>query len=184
MVSVHFIWNPLHVCCLILNMTCDKAVQTSCCCFFSCYQMIKHSESTVTTYVYTYDKDVEVCVSKGRTQNSPTQRKFSTTFSPFFTDRCFLPVVLKKYVLPGLVRLRMLLCYALTGEAMGTVTRTRCLTSQKWLMKQLNDHRYIGLTSDVLFFVLLFLIPLSFSLWHLNILIMISLLETACIIYV
>lgn len=67
---------------------------------------------------------------------------------------------------------------------MGTVTRTRCLTSQKWLMKQLNDHRYIGLTSDVLFFVLLFLIPLSFPLWHLNILIMISLLETACIIYV
>lgn len=51
-------------------------------------------------------------------------------------------------------------------------------------MKQLNDHRYIGLTSDVLFFVLLFLIPLSFPLWHLNILIMISLLETACIIYV
>lgn len=78
----------------------------------------------------------------------------------------------------------MLLCYVLTGEAMGTVTGTRHLTSPKWLMKQLNDHRYIGLTSDVLFFVLLFLIPLSFSLWHLNILIMISLLETACIIYV
>lgn len=95
MVSVDFIWNPLHICCPILNVTRDKAVQTSCCCFFSCYQMIKHSESTVTTYVYTYDKDVEVCVSKGRTQNSPTQRKFSTTFSPFFTDRCFLPVVLK-----------------------------------------------------------------------------------------
>lgn len=113
--------------------------------------------------------------------------QLSVSFLPcslLFYRQMFSTCCVKKYVLPGLVRLRMLLCYVLTGEAMGTVTRTRCLTSQKWLMKQLNDHRYIGLTSDVLFFVLLFLIPLSFPLWHLNILIMISLLETACIIYV
>lgn len=113
--------------------------------------------------------------------------QLSVSFLPcslLFYRQMFSTCCVKKYVLPGLVRLRMLLCYVLTGEAMGTVTGTRHLTSPKWLMKQLNDHRYIGLTSDVLFFVLLFLIPLSFSLWHLNILIMISLLETACIIYV
>lgn len=113
--------------------------------------------------------------------------QLSVSFLPcslLFYRQMFSTCCVKKYVLPGLVRLRMLLCYVLTGEAMGTVTGTRHLTSPKWLMKQLNDHRYIGLTSDVLFFVLLFLIPLSFPLWHLNILIMISLLETACIIYV
>lgn len=71
--------------------------------------------------------------------------QLSVSFLPrslLFYRQMFSTCCVKKYVLPGLVRLRMLLCYVLTGEAMGTVTGTRHLTSPKWLMKQLNDNSY------------------------------------------